>query len=106
MKQPLFLFIPLFALIACKKGIKQQDDELYSRHLQRKVKLTIINTPVPGDKSELNLLLLNDGQELEKSRIREITDSLYKAKAIKPLVIVAIHTNDRMQEYGVAGKPD
>jgi enterochelin esterase-like enzyme len=107
MKQLLLLLnILFFSLAACKKGVKQQEDELYSRHLQRKVKLTIINTPVPDDKSQLNLLLLNDGQELDKFRIKEITDSLYKAKAIKPLMVVAIHTSDRMQEFGVAGKPD
>ncbi|PWT97090.1 MAG: esterase [Bacteroidetes bacterium] len=88
------------------KGVKQQQDEIYSRHLQRKVQLTIIHTPVPSDKSELNLLLLNDGQDLDAMRIKEITDSLYNKGRIRPLVIVGIHAGDRMQEYGVADKPD
>lgn len=99
-----FLFI-LIVMISCKH-VKQKDDELYSRHLQRKVKLTVIYTPIPNDKSQLNLLILNDGQDIEKFRVKEITDSLYKKKLIAPLVIVAVDAGDRMQEYGVADKPD
>lgn len=96
----------LVLCISCKSKIKQQDDELYSRHLQRHVKLTIINTPVPGDKTELNLLILNDGQEMGQFKVKEIIDSLYSKKLIQPLVIVGVHAGDRMKEYGVAGNPD
>jgi enterochelin esterase-like enzyme len=94
------------ALIACSAKTRQQKDQLYSRHLQRNVELTIINTPMPDDKSQLNLLLLNDGQDMDKLRVQEIIDSLYRKKAIGPLVVVGIHAGDRMQEYGVADKPD
>jgi enterochelin esterase-like enzyme len=90
----------------CHKKIKQQEDEIYSRHLQEHIKLTIISTPMPDNKKEMNLLLLNDGQDVEKWRVREITDSLYKNKLIEPLLIVAIHAGNRMQDYGVAGFPD
>lgn len=102
------LVLVLLLLLApgCKSKIKQQDDEIYSRHLQRQVKLTIINTPMPDDKTELNLLLLNDGQEMGQFRIKEIVDSLYRKKLIKPLLVVGIHAGDRMKEYGVADYPD
>ena len=90
----------------CKSKIKQQEDELYSRHLQRHVKLTIINTPMPDDKSEMNLLLLNDGQDVNKFRVKEIIDSLYSKNLIRPVLVVAIHAGDRMKEYGVADQPD
>lgn len=93
-------------LYGCSKKIKQQDDEIYSRHLQEHIKLTIISTPMPDDKKEMNLLLLNDGQDVEKWRVKEIIDSLYKNKLIEPLLIVAIHAGNRMQDYGVAGFPD
>jgi enterochelin esterase-like enzyme len=107
MKKLLTILLAAFiALSSCKAHIKQQSDELYSRHLQRKVQLTIISTPIPDDKSQLNLLILNDGQETNSLRIKEIADSLYRIKAIRPLVIVAVHAGDRMQEYGVADKPD
>ena len=93
-------------LVGCHKKIKQQEDEMYSRHLQEHIKLTIISTPMPDNKSEMNLLLLNDGQDVEKLRIKEITDSLYKKKLIEPLLIVAIHAGKRMEDYGVSGLPD
>lgn len=96
----------LLLMSACKSKIKQQDDELYSRHLQRHVKLTIITTPMPDDKNELNLLLLNDGQDMGQFRVKEIVDSLYRKDLIKPLLIVGVHAGDRMKEYGVAGYPD
>lgn len=105
-KIPSTLLLLLLISFGCKKKIKQQEDEIYSRHLQRHVKLTIISTPMPEDKSQLNLLLINDGQDLQQFRIKEIVDSLYRKKAIQPLLVVGIHAGDRMKEYGVAGIPD
>jgi enterochelin esterase-like enzyme len=105
-KYPLIALLLLISAIACKSKIKQQNDELYSRHLQRQVKLTIITTPMPDDEAELNLLILNDGQEMEQFRVKEIIDSLYKKKLIKPLLIVGVHAGDRMKEYGVSDNPD
>lgn len=102
----LALVLLLISAFGCKSKIKQQDDEIYSRHLQRHVKLTIISTPMPDEKTELNLLLLNDGQEIGRFRIKEIVDSLYRKKLIKPLIVVGIHAGERMKEYGVADYPD
>ena len=90
----------------CKTGVKERSDEIYSRHLQEHLKLTIISTPMPKDKSEMNLLVLNDGQDMDKLRVKEILDSLYKKKLIQPVLIVGVHASDRMQEYGVADQPD
>src|SRR5674476_742120 len=110
MKQYLKLsIIPILVsvlLLGCHKKIKQQEDEIYSRHLQEHIKLTIISTPMPDNKSEMNMLLLNDGQDIEKLRVDQIVDSLYKKKLIEPLLIVAIHAGNRVQEYGVGGFPD
>lgn len=103
---PFGLALLLFCGFSCKSKIKQQEDEIYSRHLQRHVKLTIINTPMPDEKTELNLLLLNDGQEMGQFRIREIVDSLYRKKLIKPLLVVGIQVGDRAKEYGVTDYPD
>jgi len=55
----------------------------------------------------LNLLLLNDGQEIEALQIRQTLQNLYDNNSINPLVIVAIHAGEeRLQEYGVAGRLD
>jgi enterochelin esterase-like enzyme len=93
-------------LLGCKKKVKQHDDDIYSRHLQRHVKLSIITTPMPDNKSEMNVLLLNDGQDLDKFRVKEILDSLYRKKIIQPLLIIGIAAGDRTKEYGVSGYPD
>lgn len=110
MKQFFYPLISLlaaaFTLASCGKKIKQQEDEIYSRHLQAHIKLTIISTPMPDDKSQVNLLLLNDGQDADKLRIKFLMDSLYKKNAIQPLVVVAVHADNRDDTYGVAGYPD
>ena len=102
----IFFLLGSILILSCKSKIKQQDDEIYSRHLQRHVKLTVISTPMPDEKSELNLLLLNDGQEMEQFRVKQIVDSLYGKNLIKSLLIVGIHAGDRMKEFGVGDNPD
>ncbi|MEP6627231.1 MAG: alpha/beta hydrolase-fold protein [Ginsengibacter sp.] len=104
--QHIFLLLSVALLAACGSKTKENKDEIYSRHVQKHIKLTIISTPVPNDKGDFNLLLLNDGQDIEQLRVKKIVDSLYKKKLIQPLVVVAIDAVDRMQEYGVAGFPD
>ena len=102
----ILLLAAAFILPGCKKKIKQQEDEIYSRHLQEHIKLTIISTPMPDNKGDMNLLLLNDGQDVDQLRVKKTLDSLYKNKLIQPLIVVAIHAGKRNEEYGVAGYPD
>ena len=106
LKALIVLLATAFTVSSCGKKIKQQEDQIYSRHLQEHIKLTIINTPMPDDKGQMNLLLLNDGQDADKLRIKYIVDSLYKKDLIQPLIVVAIHATNREREYGVAGYPD
>jgi enterochelin esterase-like enzyme len=104
-----FLLLAVSILIfftGCKKGAQQQSDKLYSRHLQRQVNLKIFHTKLTGDRDQLNLLLLNDGADVEKLQAFTTVDSLFSAGDIGSTVVVAIDVADRMQEYGVAGKPD
>jgi len=55
----------------------------------------------------VNLLLLNDGQEAESLELKQTLQNLCNSNSIAPLIIVAIHAGDeRLHEYGVAGKPD
>ncbi|MBN8789960.1 MAG: hypothetical protein J0I84_22995 [Terrimonas sp.] len=96
-----FVALAALAFCSCKK-VNEQNDQLYSRHLQRQVKLTIINTPVPDDKSKLNLIIFNDGQLLDDIGMKEIVADLYAAKKINPVVIVGVHAGNRLQEYGIS----
>ena len=100
-----YLLLLLCIFCACKK-VKQTDDTLYSRHLQRQVKLHIIHTPPPSDRSLYNLLIINDGQDMEKLQVEETVDSLYRKGKLSPLVVIGVEAGDRMKEYGVADKPD
>ncbi len=106
MKLSCIALLSMLLMASCAKKIKQQEDEIYSRHLQAHVKLTIISTPMPKDKSGLNLLLLNDGQDISSMRVKEIIDSLYHKKAIEPFVVVGITPPQRMADYGVSGIAD
>ena len=63
-------FTSFFCICACKSTIKQQKDELYSRHLQRQVELTIITTAMPDKKEEMNLLLFNDSKWVKETRAK------------------------------------
>lgn len=103
---PFLAVISFFFISGCKSSVKTKTDKVYSRYLQKHVNLTIVSTPMPKDKSEMNLLLLNDGQDIEKMRVKEIVDSLYSKNLIRPLIVVAIHPGERLQEYGVSGLPD
>lgn len=102
----LLILAGIMFLAGCHSKIKETEDEIYSRHLQKHISLTIISTPVPKNKSDFNLLLLNDGQGMQQAGIGKIVDSLYKKKLIKPLIIVGIAAFDAEQEYGVSGFTD
>jgi enterochelin esterase family protein len=75
--------------------------------LEREVTCTIF-TPADIDATQpLNLLLLNDGQEADALELKQTLETLSNSNNIKTLIVVAVHANkDRLQEYGVACRPD
>jgi iron(III)-enterobactin esterase len=80
---------------------------LNSAVLKRQVTCTLLMPEENISTEPLNLLLLNDGQEAESLRLKETLEELSSTNRIRPLIVAAIHANeDRVQEYGVAGKPD
>ena len=84
-----------------------ENEELYSVHLDRDVKLDIY-LPAPVSKPEtISLLLINDGQDLPKMPFTEILGDLYQHDKIEPLLCVGIHCGaERKMEYGIASQPD
>jgi enterochelin esterase family protein len=87
--------------------IAQQELAITSKVLNREFICTLL-MPEDGAVAEpLNLLLLNDGQELENLKLVNTLENLYERNCLKPLLTVAIHAGeDRIHEYGIAGKPD
>ncbi len=75
--------------------------------LTRQVTCTLL-VPEENDITEpYNLLLLNDGQEAENLQLKDTLEELSSTNRIKPLIVAAIHAGEeRIQEYGIAGKPD
>ena len=76
--------------------------------LGRKVKVDVILPTVYYQQPIVHfpVLFLNDGQDLPALKLIDTVEKLYKQKSIKPVIIVAIHAGDRIQEYGTAGQPD
>ena len=100
---------PVPALLATEQPsvTVRRDDSLYSVPLKRSVRLDIVLPPnydVSGP--VYPVLYLNDGQDLPRLRMTTVLDSLYRQRAIRPFVLVAIHAGDRIQEYGTAAQAD
>lgn len=86
--------------------VAETEISIVSEYLKRDVTITLL---MPEGKltQPLNLLLLNDGQEAENLSLNDTLEALYEAGLLKPVVVAAIHAgSERLQEYGVAGKPD
>ena len=87
--------------------ILQEPIQLVSKHLRRKVHVEMFLPKDVGNPAEMSLLLINDGQDMPVMRFSEILESLYSQQAITPVCCAAIScSNDRMMEYGIAGKKD
>jgi iron(III)-enterobactin esterase len=81
--------------------------DVHSKLLDRD---TIIDIYLPYQFEEAEkpfpLLLLNDGQDGKAIALKDTLEELSHSKSIEDIILVAVHAGDRMQEYGVAGKPD
>jgi enterochelin esterase-like enzyme len=89
-------------------GILVENTSIESAFLNRAVKVDFYLPRNVNDPSQMSLLLINDGQDMEKMGFESILNNLYSADdTIEPLLCVAIHCGvDRKMEYGVAGIPD
>ena len=93
--------------IKSSQHIKFHAEQLYSKYLGRVVYYDLY-VPKDLDKdAEINLLLINDGQDLKKMDFINSLDGFVDQSLIKNLISVGIHAGtERKQEYGVAGFPD
>ena len=78
-----------------------------SKLLEREVTCTLLLPDGENIIEPTNLLLLNDGQEVESLKLIDTLEALYTSNRLRPLLVVAIHANEeRQQEYGTAAKAD
>ena len=77
--------------------------QLPSRYLQREVRIDLFMPPAFNERSEVSLLLINDGQNMGELGLAGILSGLYRQNAIHPLLCVGIYCgDDRKNEYGTA----
>lgn len=80
---------------------------LKSGHLKRNVDFEIFMPANLMGNEQLNLLLLNDGQDADALNVQAALTDLYGSHKISALAIVAIKASEaRLDEYGVSGVPD
>jgi enterochelin esterase family protein len=88
-------------------GILVEQRAIASVYLKRYVIVDVYlpkNIPSPA---QLNLLLVNDGQDLAEMNFSSLLNGLYQSGQIQPLFCVGIYAGkDRKNEYGTAKVPD
>jgi enterochelin esterase-like enzyme len=79
-----------------------------SEELGRNLRIDFYLPPDPYYPDELaEVLLINDGQDLQTMHFDQILERLYRSKAIRPLICIGIHAGQlRKQEYGTSVAPD
>lgn len=81
--------------------------DIHSKLLERD---TVVDIYLPPDyeKGTLKypLLIINDGQDGKAIELKQTLELLTSSQEIEDLIVVGVHAGDRMQEYGVAHKPD
>lgn len=80
-----------------------------SRRLKRAVTVTVYLPPsyFSDAAGPYPLLLFNDGQDLEAMQLEPTLQRLYAAGRIRELVVAGLHAGEqRLEEYGTAGRPD
>lgn len=80
---------------------------LYSANLKRSVTVDLLLPPAyTQSRRRYPLLLLNDGQDLGRLRLKATLNRLVRNRQIQELVVAAVHAGDRLQEYGLSSQPD
>jgi enterochelin esterase-like enzyme len=88
-------------------SVYTETTRLTSSFLQREVIVDFYLPKNVAEPSQMSLLLINDGQNMEEMGLEALLEKLYSEGKIGPLLCVGIHANeDRKMEYGIAGHPD
>ena len=81
----------------------KEERELESEFLGRDVKVDFYLPCNVNNPKEISLLLINDGQDLEKLGLQKMLDRLYRENQISPVLCAGLHAGKaRKSEYGTA----
>ena len=105
MKPATYLKQLVGSLLSRRKRLLVRKYTLTSKHLRRQVLVEVYRPAVPPWRL-LSLAIFNDGQDLEAMHLDATLRKLYRERKLPPTLVVGVYANDRMSEYGVAGKLD
>jgi len=89
------------------KAVLKETAKIDSENLDRSVSVDFYLPTWVTDPREMSLLLINDGQDLEKAGLKDTLDHLYDNDLIEAVLCVGIHAGtQRKMEYGTAAEPD
>ncbi|CAH0999039.1 putative protein YbbA [Neolewinella maritima] len=91
------------SLLSRRKRLLRRTYTLTSTHLNRQVRVDVYRPAVPPWRL-LSLVVFNDGQDLDRMDFRKTLTQLLKEKQLPPTLVVGVHANDRLREYGTAGR--
>lgn len=80
------------------------NQKIRSQYLNRAVIFSLL---IPREhQGPWKLLVINDGQDLEGLQLLKHLNKLARQGQVRPTLVLALHAENRLQEYGVAGNPD
>ena len=86
---------------------ERQEIQLPSAALGRDVTISVLTPAAGAADGPLPVLYLNDGQDLDRLRVPATLQRLAEQQLVQPFVLIAPHANEqRLHEYGIAGRPD
>ena len=92
--------------LANESRILTETESLRSVFLDREVIVDFF-LPQTSSGTPVSLMLINDGQDMEKMNFSEILDNLYSEDAIEPILFAAVHAGiERRMEYGTQKETD
>lgn len=86
--------------------IRVEEWTIKSVFLNREVTGVIYKPELINLTDSLHLLLINDGQDLAAMHYDQILTRVYQNKDIEPVLTVGIKAGNRLDEFGISGKPD
>jgi len=96
-----------FMQLVNEPGVLTETEHIPSRYLEREVTVDFFRPASVTEHSSPALLLINDGQDMEKMNFRAILEKLYETGSIEPILFVAIHAGiERRMEYGTQHEQD
>jgi len=80
------------------------NQKIRSQYLNRAVIFSLL---IPREhQGPWKLLVINDGQDLDGLQLLKHLNKLARQGQVRPTLVLALHAENRLQEYGVAGNPD